>query len=117
MRFDFQRVGTATILTKPMAPFRRYKQLKLGVDSFQYHCHCVVLCFSIKRKPVCGILKGNSVDWMFQSDSPAFLKLIPSGILHKYALWWDAIPKDIDKVYNGILEAAFKAGYDLCDKE
>jgi hypothetical protein len=100
-----------------MAPSKRYKQLKLGVDSFQYQCPCVVLTFSIKRKPVCGILKGSAVDWMFQSDSPAFLKLIPSGVLNKYALWCDAIPKDIDKVYNGILEAAFKAGYDLCDKE
>lgn len=100
-----------------MAPSKRYKQLKLGVDSFQYQCPCVVLTFFIKRKPVCGILKGNAVDWMFQSDSPVFLKLIPSGVLNKYALWCDTIPKDIDKVYNGILEAAFKAGYDLCEKD
>jgi hypothetical protein len=100
-----------------MSSSKRYKQLKLGMDSFQYHYNCVILSFTIKRKPVSGILKGNSFDWRFQSDSPAFLKLIPSGVLNKYALWWDAIPKDLDKLYNGILEAAFKAGYDLCEKD
>ena len=100
-----------------MPPSKRYKQLKLGVDSFRSHYHCIVLSFTIKRKSVSGILKGNPVNWMFESDSPAFLKLVPSGVLNKYALWWDVVPKDLDKVYNGILEAAFKAGYDLCEKE
>ncbi|MCU7551721.1 hypothetical protein OCK74_21550 [Chitinophagaceae bacterium LB-8] len=98
-----------------MPTSKRYKQLKLGVDSFRSHYQSVVLSFTIKRKSVSGILKGNRVDWMFQSDSPAFLKLVPSGILNKYALWWDMVPKDLDKVYNGIFEAAFKAGYDLCE--
>jgi hypothetical protein len=115
--FDFQLVGIVETVALTMPPSKRYKQLKLGMDSFQYHYDSVVLSFTINRKPVCGILKGNSVDWMFQSDSPAFLKLIPSGTLNKYAIWWDAIPKDINKVYNGILEASFKAGYDLCEKE
>jgi hypothetical protein len=114
---DFQPLGIEEIIAFSMPPTKRYKQLKLGMDSFLYHYDSVVLSFTINRKPVCGILKGNAVDWMFQSDSPAFLKLIPSGILNKYALWWDVIPKNIDKVYNGILEAAFKAGYDLVEKE
>jgi hypothetical protein len=100
-----------------MRTLKRYKQLKLGVDSVRYHYSGIFLSFALNRKPVCGILKGNSLDWMFQSDSPAFLKQIPGGVLNKYALWWDHIPKDLDKIYNGILEAAFKAGYNLCEKD
>lgn len=100
-----------------MRPSKRYKQLKLEVDSFRSHYDYVVLSFTIKRKSVSGILKGNSCDWVFLSNSPTFLKMIPSGVLNKYTLWWDAIPKDIDKLYNGILDAAFKAGYDFCEKE
>ena len=108
MWFDFQLA---------MSPSKRYKQLKLGMDSFRDRYDNIILSFTINSKPVCGVLKGNSVDWMFQSDSPAFVELIPSGILKKYALWWDVIPKNLDKVYNGILEAAFKAGYDLVDQK
>jgi len=45
------------------------------------------------------------------------LKVVPSGKLSKYALWIDGIPKQINKIYNGIGEAAIKAGYDIAEKE
>lgn len=99
-----------------MRASKRYRQLKLNVDCFRDHYDKVFLLFKIGRRPVCGILNGNSVDWMFQSDSPEFLKLVPSGVLCKYALWIDAVPCDLGKVYDGVLEAAMKAGYDLREK-
>jgi hypothetical protein len=101
----------------PMRVAKRYKQLKLSVDSLQGHYDRVYLSFRLNSHYIRGILNGNSVDWVFQSDSPAFVKRIPSGVLYKYALWTDDIPKDIGKVYNGILEAALKVGYDLNERE
>ena len=77
----------------------------------------ICIHFRLNRHPVEGILKGSITNWVFYSQSPAFLKQVPSGRLKKYALWYDTIPKDITKLYNGILEAALKAGYPIDEKE
>ena len=100
-----------------MRAFKKYKQLKLGINPLEDHYHGVVLQFRLNRRPVYGILNGSCNDWYFQSDSPAFLRYFPSGILHKYNLWTDSVPLKISEVYNGILESALKCGYDLADKE
>lgn len=100
-----------------MTAQRRYRQLKLGVDALRDQYHAVPLSFRIGHHWVHGVLNGSCSDWTFESDSPSFLRQIPSGLLYKYALWYDRIPRNINKIYHGILESALKAGYDLYEKE
>ena len=100
-----------------MTARKRYRQLKIQIDELTYHYEMVILSFKINKYEINGILNGSATDWIFHSDSPAFLKIIPSGRLSKYSLWIDHVPKDISKIYNGVEEAALKAGYDIADKE
>jgi len=100
-----------------MRTYKKYKQLKLGIDFLQDQYDTVGLSFKLRQRQVTGILNGSTADWIFQSSSPAFLKRIPSGALTKYAVWIDTVPKDISLVYNQISEAALKAGYDMNEKE
>ena len=81
------------------------------------HYQGAFLYFRLNRHPIEGILKGSMTDWTFYSQSPAFLKQVPSGRLKKYALWYDSVPREISKLYNGILESALKAGYPIDEKE
>jgi hypothetical protein len=101
----------------PMPGRKRYRQLKFEIDEPQDHYEAVLLRFSINRDKVKGLLNGSITDWVFQSDSPAFLKVVPSGRLCKYALWYDRIPRQLNMIYKGMWEAASKAGYDLSEKE
>ena len=96
---------------------KRYSQLKFDIDSLQYHYEMVFLSFKINQHEVKGVLNGSSTDWTFQSNSPVFLKIVPSGKLSKYALWPGRVPRQINKIYNGIADAAIKAGYDITEKE
>lgn len=96
---------------------KRYRQLKLDMDLLQDHYEMVPLSFKLGHHQIRGILNGSATDWTFQSDSPAFLRIIPSGRLSKYALWIDHVPRQISKIYNGILESAIKAGYAIAEKE
>ncbi|HEX2606551.1 MAG TPA: hypothetical protein VHK91_04190 [Flavisolibacter sp.] len=96
---------------------RNHSQLALGISTLQDHFDGVVLHFRLLNKPVSGILKGSSCDWFFESGSPAFTRLIPGGRLSKYMLWNDAVPNSISDIYNGILESAWKEGYDLGERE
>jgi hypothetical protein len=98
-------------------PKRRYRQLKLDIDVLQHHYEMVSLSFKLNQYQVSGILNGSASDWTFQSDSPAFLNIVPSGRLSKYALWLDRVPRQISKIYNGIWEAAIKQGYDIAEPE
>jgi hypothetical protein len=96
---------------------RRYKQLKLEVEPYREQFNSLWLSFKLGKHPVQGLLIGASHDWCFQSTSPAFLKQIPTGVLRKYALWFNGVPKNISSIYNNILEAALREGYDLTEKE
>lgn len=101
----------------PIPVRKRYRQLRFEIDDLHFHYEMVFLRFKINRDEVVGILNGSVTDWLFQSDSPAFLKIVPSGKLFKYALWTNGIPKQLDRIYKGLSDAAFKAGYDLTEKE
>jgi hypothetical protein len=96
---------------------RKYKQLKFCLDALKAEYHSVSIGFKLHNKEVRGILNGNPQDWKFHSTSPVFLKYIPSGTLSKYALWLNGVPKVISPLYVNIIEAAAKAGYDLCERE
>ena len=96
---------------------RRYTQLKLEVESYQEQFNSLQLSFKLGKHPVQGLLIGACHDWCFQSTSPAFLKQIPSGVLRKYALWYNGVPKNITSIYNNIFKAARREGYDLTEKE
>jgi hypothetical protein len=96
---------------------RRYKQLKLHIDSHRDEYNSVWLQFKLGRHGVEGVLNGDCSDWYFESSSHAFLKMVPHGVLHKYALWIDVVPKNISTLYNCIYEAAYKAGYEMTEKE
>jgi hypothetical protein len=100
-----------------MTALRKYRQLKLGFDGQQEHYVSVPVSFPLGGQIVTGILNGTAADWIFHSSSPVFLRDFPSGRLHKYELWIDRVPKQISRVYNGILASALKAGYDLAEKE
>jgi hypothetical protein len=100
-----------------MPALRRSPQLKLGLLVVPRTYFSVVLHFSVCRRPLTGVLYGTASNWTFLSNSPAFLRYIPSGRLDKYALWVDKIPPNISTIYNGIFDAAFKAGYSLQEKE
>ena len=98
-------------------PQRRYKQLKLGIEPYREQYNHLFLSFRLGKHTVQGVLNGACHDWYFESLSPAFLKQIPSGVLYKYTLWYDRVPNNISSIYNNILEAALRAGYDLMEKE
>ena len=96
---------------------KRYRQLRLDLDVLEHYYEMVPLSFRLNHHQVKGILNGSASDWTFQSESPAFLKIVPSGKLHKYALWTGLVPGQISKIYNGIWESAIKAGYDMAENE
>jgi hypothetical protein len=96
---------------------KKYKQLKLSMEFYQNHYGGLFLSFKLGRKTIDGILYGDTHDWFFQSSTPDFLYIIPSGILKKYALWIGEVPKEISTIYNSIIDAAFKAGYNMLEKE
>lgn len=96
---------------------QRYRQLKMGMDALKDHYHSVGLHFRLNRQEVQGILNGNAQDWVFTSNSDAFVKYVPQGSLTKYALWIGAVPRVLSHLYAEIFEAAGKAGYDLFEKE
>jgi hypothetical protein len=98
-------------------PQRRYKQLKLSIEPYREEFIKLWLSFKLGKHTVQGILSGARNDWYFQSSSPAFLKQIPGGVLPKYALWYNRVPKNITSIYNNIMEAALREGYDLMEKE
>jgi hypothetical protein len=96
---------------------KRYRQLRLEIDELAYHYEMVRLSFKLNRREVNGILNGSASDWTFESNNPAFLKIIPTGRLSKYAFWLNGVPKQLNKIYKGIWEAAIKAGCDIAEKE
>ena len=98
-----------------MPSCKRYKQLKLSIDSDSDHYEAVLLSFRLQNQTVFGILNGTIADWNFRSGSAVFLKYIPSGVLQKYALWVDQIPKKLPEIYDGISTAAAKAGYSMLE--
>jgi hypothetical protein len=100
-----------------MSPARRYRQLKLEINTLQDQYPDIILYFRINGKEVIGMLKGSVHDWTFYSSSAAFLKVVPGGKLKKYMLWTVRIPKGLSRLYNAIGEAAIKAGYDLEEKD
>jgi hypothetical protein len=100
-----------------MPACKRYKQLKLSMAPESDHYEQIVLSFKLHQQSVYGILNGTVTDWNFCSGSPVFLKYIPSGILYKYALWTDKIPKKLTEIYTGIYTAATKAGYNMLERE
>jgi hypothetical protein len=100
-----------------MPATRRYKQLKMDMPSLRDHYKGIGLSFRLGHRCIEGLLQGSAADWAFCSESPAFVKYVPSGVLSKYMLWNDNVPRQISGLYNGILESAFKAGYDLSDKD
>ena len=100
-----------------MPVHKKYKQLKFSVDALKDQYHAVYLSFRLHQKPVTGVLNGSANDWTFSSESPSFMRHVPCGALHKYQLWHGHVPKNISAVYNGIIEAAFKAGYELNERE
>jgi hypothetical protein len=91
--------------------------LKLEIEPYREQFNSLWLSFKIGKHTVEGVLIGACHDWCFRSASPVFLKQMPSGVLCKYALWYNKIPKNITSIYNNILEAALRAGYDLIEKE
>lgn len=101
----------------PVTSYKKYRQLKLEIYALQGQYTDVVLSFRVNGNPISGILKGSLTDWTFTSDSPAFKRLVPSGMLHKYTLWVNRVPKGISKLYSAIIEAGLKAGYELEEKE
>ena len=100
-----------------MPSLKRLRQLRLDLSSYTRDVSPVWLSFQINRRPVKGLLYGDYQNWTFESNSPAFLKHVPSGKLNKYAYWINAVPGGISEVYNGIFEAALKLGYSLQDME
>jgi hypothetical protein len=100
-----------------MSPARKYRQLKLEINTLQDQYPDIILSFRINGKLVMGILKGSIHDWTFYSGSPAFLRVVPGGKLKNYMLWTGRIPKGLSRLYNAIGEAALKSGYDLEEKE
>ena len=96
---------------------KKYRQLKLQVDPLYDQYHGVLLSFHVRQHKIEGVLNGSISDWTFQSNNAVFLHYIPTGKLNKYMLWEEKIPACISNIYNGILEAAFKTGYDLFEKE
>jgi hypothetical protein len=100
-----------------MPASKRHRQLQLDLSSFTWSTSPIVLSFQMNRRPVKGTLYGNCLNWTFESNSPAFLRYIPSGKLDKYALWINAVPPVISELYNKIYEAALKSGYSLQEKE
>ena len=97
--------------------YRKYRQLKLSMETLREQYDGVLLQFKWNQAEIRGVLNGSVTDWNFRSQSPAFIRLVPSGHLSKYSLWVTRVPKSISKLYNGIADAALKAGYDMNDKE
>lgn len=89
----------------------------LPINALKREYAGVLLCFKLGRKDVCGLLNGSANDWTFESVSPAFIKHLPTGRLHKYAVWHNKVPSIVSNLYNGIWDAAFKAGYDLGERD
>lgn len=100
-----------------MPASKRLRQLQLDLSSFSWASSPIVLSFQIKKQPVKGVLHGNCSNWTFESNSPAFIRYIPSGKLDKYALWINTVPPVISELYNKIYEAALKTGYSLQEIE
>jgi hypothetical protein len=96
---------------------RKYKQLKFGIDTLHRHYDNVVLRFVVGRRTVIGVLKGDHRNWVFLSNSEAFLRKVPSGQFFKYALWPSGVPDGISELYNAIWDAAIKEGYDLAEED
>ncbi|MFL5742574.1 MAG: hypothetical protein ACJ75B_20290 [Flavisolibacter sp.] len=83
-----------------MAFLKKYRQLKLEMNALKEQYPDILLQFKMGGREVMGILRGSISDWTFESDSPAFLKIVPTGILQKYMLWTGKIPRSIGKLYN-----------------
>lgn len=69
------------------------------------------ISFSIDSESVDGILDGDYKLWTFRSESPAFLRYIPSGVLKSSAAWKTPIPKEVHMLYKSIWTAAEAKGY------
>lgn len=100
-----------------MTTRRKYKQLKLSMEAKRKQYDEVQLSFMLNRQRIDGKLKGSYQSWVFVSGSVAFLNQVPHGQLSKYAFWPNGVPATISHLYNGIWEAALKAGYDLSEEE
>jgi hypothetical protein len=87
------------------------------MDALKDHYHSVGLQFRLNKHEIQGILNGNAEDWVFTSNSEAFVRYIPGGKLEKYALWIGGVPRVLGHLYTEIFEAAGKAGYDLFERE
>ena len=105
------------VVQNPMTAQRKYRQLKLEILTARGPYAGLHLAFRLGKHTVYGRLNGSAGDWVFESTSPAFLKQIPQGRLYKYNLWYDAVPRAINSIYNGILESAFRAGFDLYEND
>jgi hypothetical protein len=76
----------------------------------------LVLTFDMHGKSVSGLLNGNYKAWLFDSDSPAFLKLIPSGRLTRQ-MNAGGVSSAILDLCVSIQRAAEDMGYNLHIKE
>ena len=100
-----------------MCPSKKYKQLRFSLEGTRQYYHYLPLRFRLGRHLVEGVLHGDCADWYFLSESGAFLKLVPGGMLRKYMLWIDQVPKNIGIVYNAIADAAALKGYTMLERE
>lgn len=76
----------------------------------------VAIGFSIDAEPIEGVLEGDYRYWTFTSESPEFLKFVPTGVLKSSAGWKKPIPKEIHMLYKSIWTAAESKGYSFDGK-
>lgn len=73
----------------------------------------VAITFITHSGSVTGVLNGTDKQWSFDSDSPAFLKMIPSGKLLKINSNIAELPSGIAELVNHIHRAAEDLGYSM----
>jgi hypothetical protein len=100
-----------------MGYHRKYKQLKLDIDDLSDEYPDVFLAFKLNGRTISGILQGSILDWSFHSDSSAFTRIVPDGVLRKYMLWLGPVPRGIHKLFDQLIAAAAKSGFELEEKE
>lgn len=71
----------------------------------------VALTFTLHTGSVTGVLSGNDHQWSFDSDSPPFLKLIPSGRLIKSSFNFTGLPHEIVELLHCIYRTTEDLGY------
>jgi hypothetical protein len=71
----------------------------------------IPLTFILHSGSVTGVLSGQYNQWSFESDSPAFLKLLPSGRLRRSGLNHFHLSTQIAELVRCIHRTAEDLGY------